>query len=111
MQYSFKKSTVSKVTFLEVVSPEPILERFDSHDWTTSKAQEIIDGVKASKNGERYEWGNEDVQLASFAEGVFFFDLLARRADKTRKGPDLQLTHEAFIAFMEDLKKFIEKNT
>jgi hypothetical protein len=115
MKYNFFIEKISSTTYycINVDDIETsVLSRFTDSDWSSIKVQEIIKGIQDVKaTGERYEWANEDIHLAALKEGVFFFDLLARRAGEKRDGQDLELTHDEFIAFMEDFKRFIEENS
>lgn len=118
MKYKFYKEIISTTgTIILGIMPEEekinVLFRFGDTGWTPQKAQEIIDGIKKSESEKaRYEWANEDVHLLSDEHGVFFWDTIARRASKNHpSGQDLELTHNEFISFLEDFKKFIEKNS
>ena len=111
MKYSFKKTDDWIV--IEVEGKNETLTSFSNGGWTSDKIQLIIDGVENTKtNGLRYEWANEDIHLVAIEDGVYFYDLLARRADKNHpKGQDLDLSHNVFIGFLNDFKKFIEENS
>ncbi len=116
MEYKFQKKHVSNSTFHLIECKEKhLLENFSIYNWTPALAQAIIDGVEGSKTksfAESYSWGNEDIILKSMEHGVFLWDMMARRADKNHKEEqDLQLTHQEFIDFMKDFKKFIEENS
>lgn len=83
-----------------------------SDNWTPIKIQEVISGISSTLSTSlKYEWANEDLHIAAFKEGVFLFDLLARRGGVVGNGLDLQLTHIEFIKFLEDFKKFVEENS
>ncbi len=90
-----------------------ILHRFTDTGWTPQKIQTIIDGIEQSKTSDqRYEWANEDVHLVSIKdENVFFFDLMARRAGIQSENQDFQMSHDDFIAFLQDFKTFVEENS
>jgi hypothetical protein len=116
MQYEFEKYFWVDYKMLGVTTKDEkykILERLDDSDWTPQKVQKIIDGIQRSKDtGIRYEWASEDIHLVALEDGVYFFDLIARRANKEHPtGQDLDLEHDEFIDFMKDFKEFIEDNT
>ena len=116
MEYSFYKKevdTTKRVYFLVTTENQhSVLQNLSFQAKDTVLAQEIIDGIQKTKDtGARYEWANEDVYIMSDDDGVFFWDKLARRADKKHPTKqDLQLTHQEFIDFMKDFKQFIEDN-
>ncbi len=91
-----------------------VLFRIGDTGWNISKIDEIIKGVTLSKThkwDERYTWGNEDVILYSFDEGVAFYDLMKARAQNMEgKEQDLILSHDEFIEFLEDFKQFVSEN-
>lgn len=111
MNYSFKnKDDWFFITLKE--DNYSILERFTYYGWNSSKAQSIIDGVEANraliKTADPYVWGNEDVTVFANEIGVLLVDKMAMR---TRQEVEpLELTHDEFINFMKDFKKFIEYN-
>ncbi|AXO80728.1 hypothetical protein DZC78_10140 [Olleya aquimaris] len=113
MNYSFK----SKEDWFYINLQEDkykTLESFTYYGWTTHKVQEIIDGVDSSRTNSfnnAYKWANEDVYVLSFEHGVFFTDLLAERAGQKSEKQDLDLTHDEFINFLKDFKKFVEQNS
>lgn len=114
MNYKFEKYdwAGTKMYGIKTDSEHQCLTLLIGWDWTSLKIQEIISGVSSTLDTiHKYEWANEDVHVAAFKEGVFLFDLLARRGGVVGNGPDLQLTHAEFIKFMEDFKKFIEENS
>lgn len=118
MKYEFYKKeieTTKRVYFLVKVEEKyNVLQNIDftANDFTL--AQEIIDGVEASKTMEKegpYEWGNEDVELNANKNGVWLYDWLADRGGVTDiEKLNLFLTHDVFLNFMKDFKKFIEEN-
>ena len=116
IKYKIKVAQITKTKyFLVECNEKPILENFTSHDWTSSEAQEIIDGVETSKTKpkeEPFERANEDVELNANENGVWLYDWLADRAgvDDPKK-LNLYLSHDEFITFMKDFKSFIEKNS
>lgn len=116
MKYKFYKETLEITgTIILGVMPEKGYEtlfRFGDHGWNSHLVQEIIDGVETSRTSEeRYEWSNEDVHLVSNQHGVFFFDLIARRFGQGAENQDLQMSHDEFIEFLQDFKKFVEENS
>jgi hypothetical protein len=51
-----------------------------SDNWSAAKIKEVISGISCTlATVHKYEWANEDLHIAAFKEGVFLFDLLARR--------------------------------
>lgn len=89
--------------------------RFSDSGWIPQKVQDIIDGVEIGKTKSKedaYEWANEDVFLVSNEHGVFLWDLLAERTGKEQDSEklSLRLTHEEFLTFLQDFKKFLEEN-
>jgi hypothetical protein len=113
MVYSFYRKIVSDIEFYNITSDDLCIRLFGDSNWTPQMINIIIESVSSVKNENlhKYEWANEDVHVAVFKEGVFLFNLLARRGGVAGNGPDLQLTHAEFIKFMEDFKKFIEDNS
>lgn len=114
MEYKFIKKNVSdSIFFLIECKEKSILENFGIYNWTPIKVQEIIDGVEKNKTLEAdkdpYVWGNEDVTVFSNEIGVLLIDKMAIRAKQEDIEP-LDLTHEEFINFLKDFKKFIEEN-
>ncbi|MCB0516259.1 MAG: hypothetical protein R2798_11890 [Chitinophagales bacterium] len=117
MQYNFKihKSIVNTIWYyVEVEEKEYYtLNNFTSHGWTTSKIQEIINGIEQSETkpkGEEYVWGNEDLNLYANENGVLLVDMAVQRA-KQHDPITLRLTHEEIISFLQDFKKFVEENS
>ncbi|SMC46864.1 hypothetical protein [Moheibacter sediminis] len=114
MKYSFNKYDWDGTTVLGI-EIENTIRNMGGWDWTATKAQEIIDGVKSTIDTDvEYQWANEDVFLVSHpTEGVIFWDLMKTRGQGSgvRTTQDLVLPYEEFIAFMEDFKKFIEENS
>lgn len=112
MEYKFKKSDWDGTIIFGVKSDNQILDNMGSWDWTPSKAQSIIDAVERNRTlasgNDPYIWGNEDVIVFANELGVLLIDQMAARA-KQETIP-LELTHEEFITFMQDFKKFIEEN-
>ncbi|MFC6097345.1 hypothetical protein ACFPVY_11885 [Flavobacterium qiangtangense] len=118
MKYIFYKEVIETTgTVILGVMPEEerinVLFRFSDSGWTTQKIQEIIDKVESNRSLEKtknpYVWGNEDVTVFANELGVLLVDKLAMRA-KQEVEP-LELTHDEFITFMKDFKKFIEENS
>jgi|GEM_PF-7134154 len=108
MDYTFKRK--SDWIIVEVTGDNDTLSSFSNSDWNLPKLQEIIDGVKATQDtDEEYRWANEDIMVISNKHAVFFIDLLSSRGNgnKAKDKQDLDLTHEAFLNFLEDFKKFI----
>ncbi|ARN77805.1 hypothetical protein BST97_07215 [Nonlabens spongiae] len=91
-----------------------VLQGFSDTGWNVQKIQNIIHKIQESKNDkwqDRFTWGNEDVILYSFEEGVAFYDLLKARAQNMEgKEQDLILSHDEFIEFLEDFKQFVAEN-
>lgn len=116
MEYTFKLKEVQGYRIYTIITKKEeainVISRLTDTFWTPTKVQEIIDGVNQSKSeGKRYEWANEDIHLVALSNGVYFFDLMARRADKNHPtGQDLDLRHDEFISFLHDFKKFVEEN-
>ena len=113
MEYSFKKYDWDGLEIYGIISSDkPVLQNIGSWGWTPQKIQTIIDGIEQSKTSDqRYEWANEDVHLVSIKdENVFFFDLMARRAGIQSENQDFQMSHDDFIAFLQDFKTFVEEN-
>lgn len=117
MKYKFKTYQISKSKYFDVEIEEDkysTLNNFTDISWTPQKAQEIIDGVKSTINSDKeYKWANEDIMFVSHpVEGVIFWDTLSWRGKVNEKphSHDLVLSHNAFITFMKDFKKFIEEN-
>lgn len=116
MNYTFiiHKSIVDSIWYLIELKEKEyhILNNFTSSGWTPAKAQSIIDGVERNKTlasgKDPYIWGNEDVGVYANEIGVLLIDRMAQRA-KQEVIP-LELTHDEFITFMTDFKKFIEDN-
>lgn len=90
------------------------LGRLSDNNWTSKKANLLIHEVELSKiktKEEEYIWANEDVTLYSNLHGVFLIDEIAiRHGEKNANKLGLELTHDEFIKFMKDFKKFIEEN-
>ena len=113
MKYKFEKIDWDNTTIYSVKSENEILDHFGSWNWTPEKIQEIIDGVEKSRNAKpenEYIWSNEDVYFKSLKYGVFFVDLLAKRAGEKFKKQALDLQHDEFLTFLKDFKKFVEQN-
>jgi hypothetical protein len=115
MNYKFKIENISnsKYYFIELNDMKNYaLGRFSDFFWTPTKAQSIIDAVERNRTlasgNDPYIWGNEDVIVFANELGVLLIDQMAARA-KQETIP-LELTHEEFITFMQDFKKFIEEN-
>lgn len=116
MNYIFKthKSIVNSIWHLIELNEKEyhILNNFTDTGWTAEKAQSIIDSVELNKTLESrkdpYIWGNEDIAVYASKIGVLLIDRMAMRAKQETTG--LELTHEEFISFMKDFKKFIENN-
>ena len=117
MKYSFsihKTITDSIWYYVNIESKEHyVVGNITSYDWTPQKVQELIDKVESNRSLEKtkdpYVWGNEDVTVFANELGVLLVDKLAMRA-KQEVEP-LELTHDDFITFMKDFKKFIEENS
>jgi peptidoglycan/xylan/chitin deacetylase (PgdA/CDA1 family) len=115
MQYEFYKKKVSNGNYILIKTEDHSpLENFGDDNWTPTKAQEIIDGVEESRTKSKdgpYEWANEDVELQANENGVWLYDWLADRGGVTNPEKlNLFLTHDEFIQFMKDFKKFVEDN-
>jgi spore germination protein YaaH len=118
MNYNFYKKTIdttkSVYYFINTDTKTSILKNFYIDKDEIEILQEIISGVTASKNLKKenpYEWANEDVYLTANENGVWLINLMARRGGETdRDKLNLILTHDEFITFMKDFKKFIEDN-
>ena len=112
MKYNFKKHDWDGTTVFGIESESSPIRNIGSWGWTSAKAQEIINKVESNRSLEKikdpYVWGNEDVTVFANELGVLLVDKLAMRA-KQEVEP-LELTHDEFIAFMKDFKKFIEEN-
>ncbi len=90
------------------------LERFTNYGWTSQKIQNLIEEVDRSRDQESensFDWQNEDVFFRSNKYGVFFVDLMSRRAGQKSEKQDLVLEHDEFIKFLKSFKKFIEENS
>lgn len=117
MKYKFliEKVSQSKYFSINIITPEHyVLNNFRDTGWTTLIVQSIIDSVDKSKNNDpenSFVWGNEDIYMRSNKYGVFFIDLMARRAGRKLDRQDLVLDHHEFIDFMKDFKKFVEQNS
>jgi hypothetical protein len=114
MEYKFDKKKISNSTFFLIECKEKdILENLGISNWTPKEAQLIIDKVEAnrtlSKTEDPYVWGNEDVTVFANEIGVLLIDKMAIRAKQ--EAEPLELTHDEFIDFMKDFKKFIEENS
>jgi hypothetical protein len=112
MEYKFETYDWAGTKMYGIITENYPLTNLSSWDWTSEKIQEIIDGVKSTDSTqEEYRWANEDIMLISNKHAVFFIDLLSTRGggNKIKEKQDLDLTHDEFIKFMEDFKKFIEK--
>jgi hypothetical protein len=118
MQYKFsiEKVASSKYYFIRLEDEKFYpLGRLSDDSWTSQKAQELIDGVENSREnpkGQEYVWASEDLTLYSNINGVLLLDMISQRAgvDDPEK-VSLQLSHNEFIIFMKDFKKFIEENS
>lgn len=117
MKYKFylQKISNSIMYSIDIVTEDlslGVLTNFTDAGWTPAEVQEIIDGVLSTKSGkDEYRWANEDIFLVSRPDAVYFFDFLSRRASKEkRKGQDLTLSHDEFISFLKDFKKFVQEN-
>ncbi|WP_289043804.1 hypothetical protein [uncultured Olleya sp.] len=116
MEYKFtiKSNLDDTVYIIDAEEKFDVLSRFSDAYWTTYKVQEIIDGVdkrRTNSFNNAYKWANEDIYVLSFEHGVFFTDLLAERAGQKSEKQDLDITHDEFINFLKDFKKFIEQNS
>lgn len=115
MQYKFSIYIWGNTKVYNVETQEgdyKVLENFTWHGWTTTEAQRVIDGVKATQSGVeqkfRFQVG-EDIAGTSLDDGVYLFDLLASRATGIKTmHPALILTHAEFLNFMQKLKAFLE---
>jgi len=117
MKYKFYKEEIAGLITLGALPEEEkfnAIFRLSSHDWTPKKNQVIVDEIERSKTRkkeEEYIWANEDVTLYANEHGVFLIDEIAiRHGEKNSEKLGLELTHEEFISFMKDFKKFIEEN-
>jgi len=114
MKNKFEIYDWSGTKMFGVESEYKVLNHFTSYDWTPEKAQEIIDGIKSTiANNAEYKWANEDLMLVSHPSvGVIFWDLMKTRGQGSgiKASQDLVLSHQEFIDFMEDFKKFIVEN-
>lgn len=111
MKYSFKLN--DDWIIVEVEGENDVLTNFSNSGWLSQKVQSIMDKVESNRKLEDtqdpYVWGNEDVTVFANEIGVLLIDKLALRA-----GQDvvpLELTHDEFITFLKDFKKFIEENS
>ena len=114
MNYKFKaKENLGDILFLvETNETNKIVSRFTDFFWTPHKIQEIINGVedsRASEDEDSFIWSSEDVYLRGNKHGVFFLDLIGKRANKGLGKHDYYLSHIEFLQFLEDFKKFIKK--
>ncbi|NBL65729.1 hypothetical protein GV828_11010 [Flavobacterium sp. NST-5] len=115
MKYVFKKYDWDDTIIFGVESEHTALNNIGSWGWTPQKIRKIIDGLEQSKTkpkGEEYLWGNEDVNLYANENGVLLIDVMAQRAGQ--HNPDeitLRLAHKEIIQFLQDFKKFVEKNS
>lgn len=119
MNYKFKTQKLdidlSTYYFIELDEEKNYpLGRLSDNSWTPKKAQNLIEEVLLSKTKtkeEEYIWANEELTLYSNELGVFLIDEISIRHRETNPNRlGLELTHEKFISFMEDFKKFIEEN-
>jgi hypothetical protein len=115
MKYKFKKHNWDGDTVIGIDSENKILNNLGSWDWTSQKAQEIIDGIENSKNKplkQEYIWANEDVTLYSNINGVLLVDMIAQRFGiDNPEELTLRIQHEEMINFLKDFKKFISENS
>jgi len=115
MKYKFLKKTINTTgsEYYLIEAQNNVLNNFSDSGWTTQKIKEIIDKVESNRSLEKtkdpYVWGNEDLTVFANELGVLLVDKLAMRA-KQEVEP-LELTHDEFITFMKDFKKFIEENS
>lgn len=116
MNYEFKtKKNLGDTVFIVVDkdNEQSVISGLTDAYWKPAKAQEIIDGVERnktlSKTEDPYVWGNEDVTVFVNENGVLLIDKMAIRAKQ--EAEPLELTHNEFIDFMKDFKKFIEENS
>lgn len=117
MEYEFYKEEILNIKTLGVIpkgEEYKVLFRLSSHDWTTKKAQELINEIELSKEKvkeEEFIWANEDMTLYSNVHGVFLIDEIAiRYGEKDSSKIGLELSHEEFITFMKDFKMFIKEH-
>ncbi len=112
MKYSFIVREVSDIKFYLIESPNArILENLGVYPWTPTKIQQIVNGLVSVQKGKKeFKWANEDVHFVAYPEAVYFFDLMAERVGKANKHQDFTMSHETFITFLKDFKKFVEKN-
>ncbi|WP_299105592.1 hypothetical protein [uncultured Tenacibaculum sp.] len=119
MNYNFKTQKLdidkSIYYFIELDDEKNYaIGRLSSHDWTSKKAQIILDEIELSKEKKKedeYIWANEDLTLYANEHGVFLIDEISiRYGEKDPSKVGLELSHDEFILFMKDFKKFIEEN-
>jgi hypothetical protein len=115
MIYKFEKHDWSGTIIYGVTAENKILNNFGRWNWTSTKIQEIIDGVTLGKTkpyGEEFNWASEDLEVYVNLKGVLLIDMIAHRAGKQDKeSTTLEISHEEFLKFLNDFKKFIEANS
>ena len=118
MNYKFYKEEIDGIITLGIMPEKEeynILFRFGSYDWTSLRAQEIIDGVEESRErpkGEEYIWANEDVTLYSNENGILFIDDISQRVgENDPEKLNFGMSTDEFIVFMQEFKLFIEENS
>ena len=114
--YKFYKKTIETTGttyFLVETGGQSILAYFDftikDYDAVQSIIEKVEDNRFLNKTEDPYVWGNEDVTVFANEIGVLLVDKLAMRSGQEVE--PLELTHEEFITFMKDFKKFIEENS
>ncbi len=112
MDYNFKKN--NNWVIIDINNPQlEVLYNLSGGDWTALKIQKIKEGIEQSienENQNTFEWANEDVLILSNKKGVYFWSLLARRANKdVINGEDLFLSHEETLVFLQDFIAFLNK--
>ncbi|WP_158961590.1 hypothetical protein [Myroides fluvii] len=111
MNYKFYLRKVFDYTFycVEGIDEWELLALLGFETWTPQLIQTLINGVLATKDSDKeYKYQTEGDQLYIYSNSyaVQFFNL---RGGK--KEAELKLTHDEFISFLEDFKKFVEANS
>ncbi len=113
-EFKIKENLGDTLFFVETNDENKVVSRFTDFFWTPYKIQEIIDGVEKSRLSEdedSFEWSSEDVYLRSNKYGLFFVDLISKRADRGSGKHDYYLSHSDFLQFLEDFKSFVKDNS
>lgn len=113
MKYTFTTKAYGQegifgVLYESISDTEKALFEINSYIWTPLEAQHLIDQSNALQNDDELEYQVEggNLYIVINKAEVCFFNLLSKK-----KEPDFKWKFNDFITFIEDFKKFIEKNS